>query len=398
MRKINTWLLFPAVFCLPIAAQVTSSPTTGSGGQTSVQANPSLGSGGGAPGPDRSRPVYLSGKVIIDDGSAVPPNINIERFCGGIAKTVAYTGPNGRFSFRWADTSGIVADASDAGSSSSHNAAPHGFGSSQSAGGANILAADPFGNRMMNCALRASLAGYKSDSIDIFNRRSTDDPDIGTISLHRIAGVEGVSISVTSMQAPKPAKAAYEKGLAALLKDKPADAAKDFEKAVSLYPKYADAWVNLAKVRLASGAVPPARDALNKAMGADPRLVAPYLELGLLAAKDGKWQEAARYLDRAVELDPADYAQAWYTDAVAHFNLAQYDPAEKAARAAVKLDAHNANPRAQYLLGLALAEKKDYSGAAEELNAFIKLSPNAPDLPQVKQRLIEIEKLAGAQK
>ena len=397
MHKTSAWLLFPVLSCLTVAAQVTSSPTTGSGGQTSVQANPGLGSGGGSLGPDRSRPVYLSGKVIIDDGSAVPPNINIERFCGGIAKTVAYSGPNGRFSFRWADTSGIVADASDAGSSSAHNTSPHGFGSSQSAGGANILAADPFGSRMINCSLRASLAGYKSDAIDVFNRRSTDNPDIGTIALHRIAGVEGVSISVTSMQAPKPAKAAYEKGLAALLKDKPADASKEFEKAVSLYPKYADAWVNLAKLRLASGAVPAGRDALNKAMDADPRLVGPYLELGLLAAKEGKWEETARYLDRAVELDPADYAQAWYTDAVANFNLARYDAAEKSARDAVKLDPHNLNPRAQYLLGLVLAEKKDYAGAAEQLNAFIKLAPNAPDLPQVKQRLSEIEKL-GAQK
>jgi tetratricopeptide (TPR) repeat protein len=250
---------------------------------------------------------------------------------------------------------------------------------------------------MMNCAVRASLAGYRSEEINVFNHRAGDDPDIGSIVLHRVAGVEGSSVSVTSMQAPKPARAAYERGLAALLKNKRKDAAKEFTQAVALYPNYADAWVNLAKLRLAAGAVAEARHALGRAIDADPKLVPPYLELGLLAARESKWNDSARYLDRALELDPIDFPQAWYTDAVANYNLARYDAAEKSARAAVKLDARHANPRAGYLLGLVLAEKKDYAGAAAELKAFIQMAPNAPDLTQVKERLSDIQKLAGAQ-
>jgi tetratricopeptide (TPR) repeat protein len=211
--------------------------------------------------------------------------------------------------------------------------------------------------------------------------------------LHRIAGVEGSSISVTSMMAPKDAKKAYEHGLQSLLKNKPNDAAKDFEKAVALYPKYADAWVSLGKVRLEQQSIEPARAALKKAMESDPKLVAPYIELGLLAAKDASWQESGKYLDRAVELDPVDFPQAWYADAVANYNLKQYDAAEKSAREAVKLDPRHVNPRSSYLLGLVLAEKKDYAGAAKELTAYMKLAPNAPDLAQVKDQLGQIEKL-----
>jgi tetratricopeptide (TPR) repeat protein len=375
-----------------------TTPTTGSGGQTSIQANPSLGSGGGAKGADASRPLYISGKVVMDDGSAVLQNIAIERVCSGISKTVAYTDSNGRFNFRWGDGTMVVSDASDAGSGPTRNSSSGGFGSSQSAGGANALAADPFGNRMMNCGVRASLAGYSSDAISLFNRQIADNPDVGSIVLHRIAGVEGSSISVTSMRAPKAAKSAYERGLQSLLKNKPDDAAKDFEKAVGLYPNYADAWVNLAKLRLARQSVEPARAALTKAMEADPKLVAPYLELGLLDAKDAKWEESGRYLDRAVELDPIDFPQAWYADAVANYNLKKYDAAEKSARAAVKLDQRHLNPRSDYLLGLVLVEKKDYAGAAEELTMYMKLAPNAPDLAQVKDRLGQIEKLAGTPK
>jgi tetratricopeptide (TPR) repeat protein len=366
--------------------QAQMSPTPGSGGQTSVQATPSLGS-------DPSRPVYISGKVLGQDGAPVSQAV-VERVCGGIAKTVAYTDSKGHFSFQWGDRNMIVTDASDAGSGR-RNTNSGGFGGSQSAGGANTLASDPFGNRMMNCVLRANVAGFSSDTVDLFNKKNADSPDIGTIFLHRIAGVEGSSISVTAMLAPKAAKKAYEQGLQSMLKNKPDDARKDFEKAVTLYPQYADAWVSLGKLHLEENAVAPAREALKKAMECDPKLVAPYMELGLLAAKDANWQESGKYMDRAVELDPVDFPQAWYADAVANFNLAKYDAAEKAARAAVKLDPRHVNPRSSYLLGLVLTEKKDYSGAASELATYIKLAPNAPDLAQAKNELARLEKLAG---
>jgi tetratricopeptide (TPR) repeat protein len=151
-------------------------------------------------------------------------------------------------------------------------------------------------------------------------------------------------------------------------------------------------------VRLEQQSIDRARTALSKAMESDPKLVAPYMELGLLAARDANWQESARYLDRAVELDPFDFPQAWYADAVANFNLKKYDAAEKCARAALKLDPRHFNPRSGYLLGLVLAEKQDYAGAVEELSAYLKLAPNAPDQAQVKDQLGRFEKLLAGTK
>lgn len=370
-----------------------TTPTTGNGGQTSVQANPNIGSGGITKPLDTSRAVYISGKVVMQDGSAVPQNVTVQRVCSGIAKTVAYTDAKGHFNFRWGDATTVIADAADAGSGSSTSAGTGGFGSSQSAGGGNPLASDPFGNRMMNCDVRASVAGYTSSTVNLFTRGATDNSDIGMIVLRRIAGVEGSSISVTSMMAPKDAKKAYEHGLQSLLKNKIADAAKDFEKAVAAYPNYAEAWLNLGKLRLQTKSTEPARTAFLKAIEADPKLVPPYLELGLLYAAETNWKDSAVYLDQAVKLDPVDFPQAWYADAVAHYNLKNYDAAEKSAREAVKLDPKHANPRASYLLGLVLAEKRDYKGAAAELTAYIQEAPTAPDLAQVKDQLAQLEKL-----
>jgi tetratricopeptide (TPR) repeat protein len=336
----------------------------------------------------------------MQDGSPILQDISIQRVCSGMAKTVAYTDSKGHFSFQWGDRNAIVTDAADAGSGPGpgRSSSTGGYGGAQSAGGANALAVDPFGSRMMNCELRASLAGYTSDTINLFNRRSGDSPDVGTLMLRRVAGVEGSSVSVTSMMAPKEAKKAYEHGLQSLLKNKSGDASKDFEKAVALYPKYADAWVNLGKLRIEQQQMEPARTALLKAIEADPKLVTPYVELGLLAAKSTDWLESGKYLDRAVELDPVDYPQAWYADAVANYNLKKYDAAEKSARAAVKLDPRHANPRSDYLLGLVLAEKQNYAAAVEELTTYLKLAPNAPDLAQVRDQIGQLEKLMGGAK
>ncbi len=404
VRKMKNSTLLVIVGALAAAhgsAQVTgtggrgaTAPTTGTGGtagQTTAPSNQNTGAGAGTSAPNVSRPVFISGKVAMQDGLPVPPNVTIQRICGGASTTVAYTDSKGRFSFQWGDRNTVVADASDAGFGSSRNAGS--FGGAQSSGGANGPGSDPLGSRMMNCELRANVSGYTSDVVNLYSRRSVDSPDIGLIVLHRIAGVEGSSVSITSMMAPKEAKKAYERGLQLQLKNKPDDALKDFEKAVAIYPAYAEAWMNVGKLRLEKHDLEPARAALQKAIEADSKLVAPYVELGLLAAREAKWQESGRYLDRAVRLDPVDFPQAWYADAVANYNLRNYDVAERSAREAKRLDPRHANPRSGYLLGLVLAEKKDYAGAAVELTAFIELAPNAPDATEVKEQLRKLEKL-----
>ncbi len=58
---------------------------------------------------------------------------------------------------------------------------------------------------MMNCELRAVMAGFRSDAVNLFNKQLADNPDVGAIVLHRIAGVEGTSVSATSAMAPKDA-------------------------------------------------------------------------------------------------------------------------------------------------------------------------------------------------
>ncbi|MGD1074048.1 MAG: tetratricopeptide repeat protein [Bryobacteraceae bacterium] len=390
----------------PAALALTVAPAPYAWSQANVGG---IGSGtatitGSAPSSDVGHPVTVIGNVMMDDGSPVPANVEIQRICSGTVHSVAYTDTKGHFRFQWGKTTSLVlTDASEAGSGSKHSSGG-GFGGFGSAGGSNPMSSDPFGNRMINCQLRADLAGYRSDKVNMMSGGNPESIDVGSIVLHRLAGVEGNSISQTSLMAPKDATKAYEKGLQLLLKEKPDEAAKEFEKAVALYPKYADAWTALGKLRVQQNSYGPAKEAFIKAADADPKLVTPCLQLGLLAARDQKWEDSARYLDRAVKLDPIEYPQAWYADAVAHYNLARYDAAEVSVREAIKLDPRHVNPRADYLLGMVLVAKKQYAEGAAELKTFLNLSPDAPDFNTVKQQLAiledalrELQKEAGKQ-
>jgi Tfp pilus assembly protein PilF len=281
-------------------------------------------------------PVFLSGRVVMDDGTVPDTSISIQRVCGGSPSTVAWTDGKGSFSFQWGRSSAIMQDASEA---------------ARGSGG------DMGANSLRGCELMANAPGFRSLRLDLSNHRAGDNPNLGTIILHRFAGVEGTSVSVTTLNAPKDAKKAWERGVVYLHKSKAADAEKELEKAVGIYPKYANAWLDLGRARMQRQAEGPAREAFLNAINADGKLVEPYLELGELAARRQKWPDAALYLDRALQLDPVDYPRLWFEDALADYHVQQFDRAERNAREALKLPPAVRDPRADAVLVLILKSK-----------------------------------------
>jgi len=232
--------------------------------------------------------------------------------------------------------------------------------------------------------------------VNLGGRRAFDNPDVGTIILHRIAGVEGTSISMVAMQAPKDAKKAFDKSKDLLKKKKVAEAKKELEKAVEIYPKYSTAWYELGRVHESEKNVEEARKAYAQALAADPKYVNPYRQLANLAVREQKWQEVADTTDRLLKLDPFTYADAYFYNSVANYYLKKIDAAEKSAREAQKLDTRNQIPKVNQLLGAILAEKQDFAGATVALKKFLSAAPEGPDAENTKKQLAEIEKLAAS--
>ena len=397
------------------AGQGTPTPTTGGGGTTgggTTTTSPG-GVGGTTTAPsvgrvpstnptttnptnpfpqETARPVFLTGKVMMEDGTPPPESVLIERICGGSPKPEGYTDSKGRFSIELGRNNQVFADASNSGggfdglSGRSSSSSP--LGSSQGVTERSL----------MNCELRASLAGFRSSTINLAGHRLLDSPEVGTILLRRMANVEGFTFSMTTAMAPKDAKKAFDKGLDLLKKKKPAEALKEFEKATSAYPKFAAAFFEQGRLQEQQKDAEGAKKSYEQAVASDPKFVKPYLPLTMMAAQTGDWQTAADLSAKTTKLNPYEYPQAFFYNAVANLNLKNLDEAEKSALAAKKLDEKNRIPRINYVLGLIQAQKENYASAVEHIKSYINLSPQAGDLDTARKQLTEIERLAGGAK
>ncbi len=237
-----------------------------------------------------NRPIYLSGKVVLQDGT--PPARSREDRTRPVVKsnprTQGYTDSKGRFQFQVDSLVGVEQDASDPVSRMSMAGRP-----------SNSMAAR--GN-LAGCDLRAVLPGFVSGTINLTNHNEFDSSDVGTIILRRIGNVDGTTISMTSLHAPKDALKAYEKGRELLKKEKSDEAEKNFQKAVDVYPQYAAAWYQLGLLQTRSQ-MEQAQMSFNKAIEADPKFVSPYLSLTMIQVQSKNWQKAIELSDAVIKLN-----------------------------------------------------------------------------------------------
>ena len=338
------------------------------------------------------RPIFLSGKVMLEGGLPPPEPVTIERVCNGRARPEAYTDSKGHFSFQLGQQTGTFMDAS-VGSVSS---GPPGMQRNSGIGGDDMgFQVSGTGTvNLNNCELRASLPGYIGESIDLGRRSIFDNPEVGTLILHRLANAKATAISMTTLEAPKDAKKSWEKAQKLMQQKSPKmdEADKELEKAVEVYPKFAAAWYMLGENRLALKDEDGARKAFENSLAADSQYVKPYMQLALLDVKAGQWDSAADITNRLVQLNPY-FSQAYFFNAVANFNRGKMDLAEKSARAVLKDDGQNHFPQAHHLLGSILAQKGDFPSAAGEFRSFLQLAPAAPNADAIRKQLTEWQDL-----
>ncbi len=344
--------------------------------------------------PEMRRPIFLQGKVVFEDGTPVPPNVLIERVCAGRPIPEGYTDSKGRFSFEVGRNAHLIADASFG-----SYGTPPGLSPSQWGGGPFGPGTEGISERdLAGCELRARLAGYRSTSIELTGRRMFDNPNVGTIVLHKLGNVSGYTISMSSLQAPKKAKKAFKRGMKEAGKKKWDRAQKEFQKAVAEYPKYAEAWYALGQVYQAQKNIDKAREAYQKAIEADKKYMSPYVKLALLDAMNNQWQQVAELTGLVLKRNPYDFPEAYFLNSMAHLNLKNNSAAEKSAREAIKMNYWKQRPQLEQILGLALAFQNQYEEAATHLRRYLELTPNARNAPLVRKQLNRLEQFLAQQK
>jgi tetratricopeptide (TPR) repeat protein len=364
---------------IPVFSQGRPGATGGSrgtqGGTTTQQT---------APSPTRTSPdsttAFISGKVALDDGSELSDSAAIQVTCGTQRHIEAYTDRHGNFSFQFAATTNEGTQVGDA--------------------SATMMTPTTSNQELHNwrdCEIQALLPGYTSQGIDLSSRINTlESVDLGRILLHRMAQVEGTSISVTSAQAPSAAKKALEKAREDEKKGKWSQAQESLEKAVHIYPKYAVAWNELGRIQLEQQHdAASAKHSFEQAVAADSKYVNPYNGLATLAFEASDWPQVADITNKLLALNPVNFPSAYYYNGVAQYYLGDFDDAEKVIRQGIRVDEAHDVPKLQYLLGVILIKKHEYQQASEQLEQFMSRTKQPAEIEQAKKQLAEIERLSA---
>jgi tetratricopeptide (TPR) repeat protein len=345
----------------------------------------------GQPVPDarntERQALFFSGEVALPDGSKPPEAVRIQRICKGVSKDETWTDSKGRFSFK------VSSGGSDPNTTDSAQA-----GRTQDLSrpiGNSTYYSNPLTTALRDCEVQAVLAGFWSERVSIALKNTLDDTRIGRIILHPVTGGQALSVSATTLAAPSNASKAYEKGMAAIREQKWENAQKELTKAVEAYPKFAIAWFELGVLRQARNDITGAAVAWKEALKSDPRYVKPYEVLAALAERQQNWADSEKYSHEWIQLAPEDFPAAYLYNAIASAQLTKMEQAETSARKGILLDKERKIPRLNYVLGLILMQKKEFSESAKCLRTYLELAPNAKDAAIVHDQLTKIEAAAA---
>ncbi|HXA84028.1 MAG TPA: tetratricopeptide repeat protein [Candidatus Dormibacteraeota bacterium] len=369
-----------------VIALLPPAATAQRGGSTSSSSSRNIPSTRTPGTPDSStKPLFISGKVMLEGGRALPEPVPIERVCNGTVRREGYADIKGQFEFQL----GLNLTFQDA-SENDSRIAPNAQSRSANNGQRSL--------DLNGCELRAVLAGYQS-SVVILRTTGGDtwQYEVGTIFLKRIGNAPGTTISVTSMAAPRDAMRAYEKAQK-IKTEKPAEAEKELNKAVKVYPQFAAAWALLGDIHRERNEFDAARTEYARAIAADPQFVNPSYGLTMIAAQEKKWDDAIRLSDQVIKLNSAAYPLVYFLNAAANYNLQKFEAAEDSAKKFKALDTQHSHPDVCLLLSYLFSARQDYAAAAREIREYLAISPNSPEAESLKNEAKRFEDLSVSAK
>jgi tetratricopeptide (TPR) repeat protein len=190
------------------------------------------------------------------------------------------------------------------------------------------------------------------------------------------------TISVQELRIPEKAQREYREGVASMAAGKRAEAASHFERAVKLYPRYAEGYIRLGLVHAEQSQYPRAKREIEKGIQLDPKNPDGYASLGYVYREAGQPAEAGTALRQAIALRESH----WF----AQMELGELLLEEKKPAQALPhlLRAHQLHPQLASIhleLYNALIFLDRGRAALAELDEFLAHFPNDPDAARLRQ-------------
>lgn len=202
------------------------------------------------------------------------------------------------------------------------------------------------------------------------------------LQLKQGASTKPAVVNAALAAVPEKARKLYEKGVEQARTIDAAKAAETLKEAVALYPNFPLALNELGVQYLRLRQVSKAVEVLTEAVKLDPGAFASRLNLGVALLESRQFNGAEEQLREALKRN-ANAATAHMYLGIALLRLAKHEEAEKELIVATQANAAQLS-MANYYLGGLYWKKKDYPRAVEQLEKYLLLSPNAPDVERVR--------------
>jgi tetratricopeptide (TPR) repeat protein len=190
------------------------------------------------------------------------------------------------------------------------------------------------------------------------------------------------SVSIRELRIPYKAVHAFEQGMEFLAKKDPAGSLPHFQRAVSEYAGYYEAYDRIGAADLKLSRYQEAEQAFRKAIDVSGGQYAhPLLALGAILDEHEQFTEAESVTRRGLALDPESWRGHYYL-ALALYGLNRVVDSEKSAYEALHWKADF--PEAYLLLAEIHSRKEDYRSLVADLNEYLRLAPDGPASAGVK--------------
>lgn len=188
---------------------------------------------------------------------------------------------------------------------------------------------------------------------------------------------------IFAQEIPPQAKVAYEQGIAAADRGNAADAVKDLEKAIEIFPKYFDAHQRLGEEYVRLKRFNEAYEAARKGTEIYPKGFENWYTAGYSAYYLKEYAVAVTALERAILINP-DSINGQFMLGLSLKQAGKYREAEKALVKGRDFAGGNVPEIHWHLALLYTNNLKNYPAAIVELNNFLKVRPDYEEAEKVR--------------
>lgn len=224
----------------------------------------------------------------------------------------------------------------------------------------------------------------QSDSSRSYNNRLQIDVFL-RLPLHKDKDAKPGTISAieASQNVPKPARKAYEQGVK-LQKDNQAEKALGaFNQAIELYPEYFQALTERANLLMQQNKLAEAEADFARALKINGKYSPAFRGIGLCQIQQKEFAAAVSNLENAFVLEP-NAPMTLMLLGYANLSLNRYEEAKQCLQQALKLGSDSV-PRAHIYLAEVFAHDGSFKEAADEIRAYLKAKPDAPDAASLQK-------------